>query len=321
MTVRFLTGKGRLQSKPDRTPPVSPSHYKNGYKACMDDIQQLLSSNDSYLLPDAKESLLQHLQTTVTDKCFDETSNMNNTPQDSPSNCTLQNNSITINSSFNGESRRAKLAINSGNSSSPNLTVYIPPSNTWSPPVAKPLGLDNLCSPPSSPESTRTVSPSDYTESSPTSKILQPHNSNTGKQNYNYSNNVNQLPYVTITNTSRQVTNNYSSSNEIHFPENKVIQQFKDMHPFQVSTPQSPSPSTVQYNGRNSYLIPYSEPQSVPLNLAAPKSQIKAEKPEEVVTFQSRYQVILPRAAVAIGACPPHPDLMHEESPWRPWFN
>ena len=356
MTVRYLTGRSRQQPAAGSQTTgltdvsrshASPTHYKIGYRACMQDLQQLLASSES-LSPDAKDRLIQHLQLTVADEDQQhlqqhKTANGNDAQYLQPGGTI---NSITINSSINGN--RGKLAIKC-NSSPPStpLTVYIPPSQTWSPPVEpSPQGLDHLCSPPSSPESRGAMSP---LRSSPnvglTCTVLQPRNPNTGHYLPSQTPGNVRVYYSgeQCSHATKQEDFPHAGNGEyLNLPECKVVQQFQAMQPFQVcSVGYSPihdensNEQQVYYQNTNELLIQYENtnkqqirqnitnkqttddtllkveddsipypdhsnvsfretnssfyqaPQSVPLNLAAPKpQQVKTEHMEKSESVQ-----------------------------------
>ena len=320
MTVRFLTAKPKAP-KTER-PFNSGSHYKIGYKACMEDLQKVLIANEQMLPCGTRDRLLQHLQSTAKSVVADTEKFLKD------SNCnSVSDNTITI----QGGPQKGKLEVRANNTETQCTTLYIPPSNTWSPPVVQTSRLESMCSPPSSPESLRTISPSGASSADLTCTVLQPYNFNTGARvttNPRFADNLNQQQSFNGA-TFQYDTFSPASNHSLDFSsqsENKVlVQQFENLQPFQspspcysespflASQPQSPTSCSLRCHSPEEV----EEPQSVPLDLAAPKEETKISKEEGDRLFahlppSKRYH----RRFVYEHSMS---DNFQEDSHWRPW--
>ncbi|XP_018016850.1 uncharacterized protein LOC108673517 [Hyalella azteca] len=311
MTVRFLTGSNRRNGNPRNT-PGSSKEYESGYEACMNNIRQMLSSNET-ILPETRESILKCLQVNPANKNTGEPTTHDTCCSTSPANC------ITIHSRLPGGVHRAKLAIKCS-SRAHQQTVYIPPSNTWSPPVDASPNMVGLCSPPSTPESFRAQSPASF-NSSLVSTVLQPHDPNTGKVSKNFANrNYSVIPLENVRNNNPNPSKQYpmiiySAGETIRSPS-----PLSDDLKIRLTDPCAVTNNILTSYQPTSF---YPEPQSVPLNLSAPKPKIKKE--EEVVARPQYFERnSAERDGTLVGPVllsQQELHMMETGEHWRPWFN
>ncbi|KAF2353151.1 Myc-type basic helix-loop-helix (bHLH) domain [Trinorchestia longiramus] len=321
MTVRFLTAKNRRHS--NLRTSTGTVQYKTGYEACIDDLKQILSAKDVFLPPEMKERLFDHLHLTAADKSKEQSTFSDAMAKEVCHTSDLAE-SITIHTTLPGGTYTGKLAINCSDTPH-NQTVYIPPSNTWSPPIANTHSMDGLYSPPSSPESARAHSPASP-NSNLTCTVLQPHDPNTGKLSRGHGD----RQYCIIQSRGERLdSNTYKQSVPELIKDDKILMQTHSTNQSEMIRLQFPcSPSVFASTNPCQQTRLYPEPQSVPLNLTAPKPKIKKE--EEVVVPPQYFRSISPQLRDR-SLVRSHPlslqeqqqqlQMMYPGEHWRPWFN